>query len=215
MLVPRINEIKLALLSVLRRRLPSPPSNPNSVASLFSFASAQIAAQLTRVDHAAFAAVPLDDFLEKRWESQSANCQLRQLIERSNNMSDWVASCVLVQPTNVAQARAAERFLEIAHHCMQFGNYLAVSGIMAGFAQWSMSRLTRLWQIRQPYKVLHQHMSTTMSSDKNYAMYVSLSMSTGCCLPFPFGSQKLNGAVTATHSRIICKRANPASLTSP
>ena len=129
--------------------------------------------QLARVDHAAFAAIPLEDFLEKRWENQGRRCKLRELTKRSNNLSDWIASYVLVQQSVALQTRAAEGFLEIAHHCMELGDYFAVASIIAGFAQWSMSRLTRLWPIRQKHKVIHQRMNSMMSGDKNYATYVN------------------------------------------
>lgn len=175
---PRVNEIKLALLRGLRSSRPHSTSIPTirtkEVAAgppLFSYPPAVIAEQLTHVDHALFAAVPLEEFLEKRWEDKTRRSRVRELIERSNRMSEWVATYILVQGSNAAQTKAAERFLEVASWCLTNGNYYAVSGITGGFALWAVSRLTRMWRIKHSHKILHLHCTAALSEDKNYAAY--------------------------------------------
>lgn len=175
-LVPRINELKLALLRGLRPQIRfkvniTPTTEPASAPALFSYPPAAIAEQLTHVDHGFFSAVPLEDFLEKRWTNKERRSKLRDLIERSNRMSDWVATYILVQTTNAGQTKAAERFLEVAEWCLANGNFYAVSGIISGFSQWAISRLTRMWRIKGTHKVLHTHCTSALSEDKNFASY--------------------------------------------
>lgn len=93
------------------------------------------------------------------------------MIERSNNISDWVASHILVQSTLAAQSNVVELFLEIGKWCESLGNYFACSGIFGGFSKWCISRLTKTWKVKHSHKLLHAHLHHVISEEKNYAMY--------------------------------------------
>lgn len=182
--LPAISKSDSAALVVSARGSPPIPSDRSPLAfkrnpiaaratalKLFSFTPTQIAEELTRVDHELFSAIPLEEFLEKRWEDKTRPSKLRDFIERSNNLSDWVASHILVQTTLSAQTHVVQLFIEVCKWCEAMGNFYSCSGIFGGFNKWCTSRLTKTWKIKHSHKLLHAHVHLVISEEKNYSNY--------------------------------------------
>ena len=135
-----------------------------------------IADVLTAIEHALFASIPLADFNNKGWSDPNMSCsrKLKAFIERSNRMSQWAASNILIQPTAMSQARVFGKFVVMAKRLEELGNYSTCAAILLGCNKHWVSRLFKLWKVPRGHRLVWDYLQNLLSPEKAYAKYRTL-----------------------------------------
>ena len=164
----RLAEISLGTGSATGR----PGGGQMMRAHLSDFAPQMIAEQLTLLEFSIFRHIDPEEFSDKGWtrgEKRAPN--LIALVQRSDRLSNWVASNVLVQTSVHAQVRVLGRFITIAQWLELLGNYNSLMGVLGGLQMHAMSRLRSVWAPKPKYRAVLAHLEQLMSANNNYATY--------------------------------------------
>ena len=107
-----------------------------------------IAEQLTLIEFAMFdkihsAELSIFGWMKKTADSESPN--VVAFVRRFNEVSYWVATSILCQPTSKKRIHAFRKMVKIAHECWRIGNFHAVFEIIAGL---QVNAVYRLKEVR-------------------------------------------------------------------
>ncbi len=125
------------------------PHRPHAIGTLVGMDASYVARHLLHVDYRHFSRISVGEFYNgASVGAQKDRCApaLAAYVERGNRMSEWVATCVLLQDTVPKQAKLVRRFIEVASFCLQSGDHFACMAIMLGFNLWATNRLKGLWK---------------------------------------------------------------------
>jgi len=67
------------------------------------------------------------------------------VINRFNQISQWVATVVVLGDTKEVRVTAINQFLLVAKECLHFNNYNSVLGVISGLTSVAVSRLVQTW----------------------------------------------------------------------
>lgn len=204
--IQEVNETKLALLkaNMLRcKRLSldrasvklstttilSTPKSPLAVKPpvLLSHPAKVLAQYLCAIEAQLFAAVPISEFMEKRWTDSSITPHLSIITSRTNRIAQWVASNILVQVHANTQSHLVNKFIDVAYFCREQGNFASAIAIMQAFHLGYVARLRQFWKINKDTRVLRLSLEPLIDPSDNYHSYreqIRKCMSSGAlCIP--------------------------------
>eukprot|EP01090_Pellita_catalonica_P000161 TRINITY_DN10113_c0_g1_i1.p1 TRINITY_DN10113_c0_g1~~TRINITY_DN10113_c0_g1_i1.p1 ORF type:complete len:489 (-),score=68.20 TRINITY_DN10113_c0_g1_i1:140-1606(-) len=126
---------------------------------LTSIPAKVLATQLTIIEGKMFRDIPLREFLNKAWEDQSGKSKLPlsnsrddirllpDLIERSNRVSFFVATCILLCSHEKKRRRKMlSYFISVAAVCIQIQNYQTAMQIYSGLNLSPIQKLKYEWK---------------------------------------------------------------------
>lgn len=170
-----LNRLKLAILRQYRRlkqiassigsRLLAPIKLSKG---LFDFTTEEIARHLTLIEFNMFQSIDLDEFVNQKTTKLT---NLKSMVERSNNLSYWVASHILAQKSAESQTNVICRFVMIAHHCENLGNYNSVMSLIGGLNFQFIYRLRERWELKTQFKILLANIKKLCLAEMNYHNY--------------------------------------------
>ncbi|KXS18962.1 ras GEF [Gonapodya prolifera JEL478] len=108
-----------------------------------------LAEQLTLVDIHLFRAIKSSEFSIYLWgRSEERSIRSRHLleyIERFNQVGFWAATIVLTQSHAKDRARAIEKLVRVAKHCVRLHNFNSAMAILSGLTMAPVNRLKKTW----------------------------------------------------------------------
>jgi len=126
------------------------PALPASPLPLLALPAQTLAEQWTLLDHAAFARIPLQEFLECGWDrARYEHCAdaVRAYVDRFNAVALWVSAEVLAQPGDEERAAVITRFAQVASHFRRLNNFCGVSAVGMALRRESVARLRFAWDL--------------------------------------------------------------------
>ncbi|XP_049847941.1 ras guanine nucleotide exchange factor S-like [Schistocerca gregaria] len=115
-------------------------------ALLFSEDAMTLAKQITAIDFETYRMVEVEELKNQSWNKTSRFCVARhvlKLIQRSNRLSFWVATIVLLQPRKKDRVKALAALIKVAWSLKEIRNYNSMLSVVAGMNLICISRLRR------------------------------------------------------------------------
>jgi len=103
-----------------------------------------IAEQMTLIDFEIWCAIEPVELLNQCWTKDKIKYRapnVLRLIARFNELSGWVASNIVWQEKLKKRTKLFKRFIKIAKHCFEIGNYHSSMAVVAGLNTASVARL--------------------------------------------------------------------------
>eukprot|EP01132_Coremiostelium_polycephalum_P004650 gene4650-5809_t len=149
----------------------------------------EIARQLTLIEFNLYCKISSQDLYHQAWnkpESKDRVPNIMALITRSNTVSYWVATEILLSTNIKHRATVLKRFITIAEILRQLNNWNTLMGIMLGLNLGSIQRLKKTWEsLPKNMLELFQTLTNITNERQNYANYrKAMSSNTYPCLPF-------------------------------
>lgn len=135
----------------------------------------EIARQLTILNHSLFLNIERAELLGQKWNRPDTHNQapnLMRFINRFNSESNFTCTLILEQHDLKERARMMERFIRIAHACMELRNYSSMMAIYAALNSAPVMRL-KLTRSAMPRAAqqLEQEIGAFISHESNYKVY--------------------------------------------
>ncbi|GAM18179.1 hypothetical protein SAMD00019534_013540 [Acytostelium subglobosum LB1] len=135
----------------------------------------EIARQLVIIEFSLFKLITPSDLYHQSWNKPNADIRspnLMKFIERSNTLSYWVATEIVLSNDMKQRTKVLKRFIIIASILRKMNAWNPLMGIMLGLSLGSVQRLKRTWEtlpkhVLEFYEVLSKETSAT----QNYANY--------------------------------------------
>jgi len=136
---------------------------------------ADAARQLTLLESAIFRRIAHTEFHHLNWKKEDGKKiapNILKLVERFNQVSYWVSTEIVMQSELRDRVACVRRFITIAEHLRDLGNYNGVMEIIGGLNSFVVSRLQATWaQIPQRYTTIFNELNQLMESKSNYRDY--------------------------------------------
>jgi len=159
-----------------------------------------VAKELTLIDHEMLCAIKLSELTKTRWSGGSKKENAPQVLafaKRFNQVSTWVATEILIAPSNDLRVEVLECLLKIELHLLDMNNFNSLMAIHAGLNFSEIARLKPLWKL-VPEKLMKrfEQVEELMSPLHNFAGYRKTLSET--VPPFiPFQSRLLGDLMSA------------------
>eukprot|EP01117_Protostelium_nocturnum_P019738 TRINITY_DN862_c0_g1_i1.p1 TRINITY_DN862_c0_g1~~TRINITY_DN862_c0_g1_i1.p1 ORF type:complete len:512 (+),score=132.05 TRINITY_DN862_c0_g1_i1:295-1830(+) len=133
------------------------------------------ARQLTLVESQIFGRIQDTEFHHLNWKKEDGkqiSPHVLKLVERFNTVSYWVSTEIVTQSELKERVNAVKRFIIIAEHLKDFGNFNGVMEIIGGLNSFVVSRLTATWgALPQRFVTSFNDLNALMDSKSNYREY--------------------------------------------
>lgn len=168
--------------------------NGSSYKSLLDVDSLELARQWTLADHALFRCLRLHTILRNAigFNNSSNNTStsdeavlsnrlymdtveyggLKRLVDRFNSASTWISHVILSGETPTQRAYIITRFITLAQHLQQLGNFHGLMTVLTALQQGCVTRCVLSWEgVSKSSKDSLQQLKMLMAGGKNYARY--------------------------------------------
>lgn len=111
---------------------------------LLEYSPELIAEQLTYIEFDLYKSIQSAELKNQSWNKDKRKCMARNvisLIQRTNRLSFWIASSILLQTKLKDRARAVIKAIQIARSLKDMCNYNTLMGVIAGLNMSCISRL--------------------------------------------------------------------------
>eukprot|EP01137_Pigoraptor_chileana_P018610 Opistho-2@78357 len=153
-----------------------PPENMRSPerVSFLDIDPLEIARQLTLIEFGLFASIQPKECLDLAWTKSNRELApgILGMIERSNKVSNWVATEVLKDESLKNRIKIVQHIVNIADKCRSLNNFNCVMAIIAGMTNSAIFRMKRTWEAL-PSKTQTQwnDLKSLMSEQGNFSRY--------------------------------------------
>jgi len=131
-----------------------------------------IAEQLTLIEYELYQRIEAPELLGQAWNKEKRQCLSRNVIEqlqRTNRVSFWVSTMILIQPKIKDRIKAVNKFIGVASRLRQLNNYNTLMGVVAGFNTSSVSRLKHTFNgIKGRQKELWDELTALMDPSNSF-----------------------------------------------
>eukprot|EP01088_Endostelium_zonatum_P001635 TRINITY_DN1196_c0_g1_i1.p1 TRINITY_DN1196_c0_g1~~TRINITY_DN1196_c0_g1_i1.p1 ORF type:complete len:398 (+),score=70.28 TRINITY_DN1196_c0_g1_i1:178-1371(+) len=144
---------------------------------LLTVSAKQMAMQLSLAECKAFREIPLREFLHMAWQKGGKDGKrgklLARFIDRSNRVSWWIATCVLVVSHDKKKRRKMIQFwIEVITECININNFQTALQLFTGLNLTPVQRLKSEWKdLSKKSKVRYQEIQTFFDPEMNYKRY--------------------------------------------
>ncbi|KAJ3423379.1 guanine nucleotide exchange factor [Anaeramoeba flamelloides] len=135
--------------------------------TLLDISEIELARQITLYEMQLFQKIKLNEFFNKSWSKRDTQLtpNLIKMIERFNNTALWIVTNILEYEKIKTRSLVIKKILKIAQHCVQLGNFNAVTELTAGLHNASIRRLKKSW---------NRLLSTDIENFENLSALVSV-----------------------------------------
>jgi hypothetical protein len=173
---------------------PPEPKVPKSIFTLsldlFDVDDEEIARQITLMDFEIYSSIKLSELLNQSWNKpklRHRSPNVIRMINRFNEMSQWVASSILRQEKIRDRTRIMAKFIRIADYLLKpLNNFNTTMAILAGLNGAAVHRLKHTREDVPP-KITQAYtdMQHALDSNQSYKSYRNLiSHSNPPCIPY-------------------------------
>ncbi|PRP76499.1 hypothetical protein PROFUN_15151 [Planoprotostelium fungivorum] len=136
---------------------------------------ADAAKQLTLLESGIFQKINHTEFHHLNWKKEDGkkiSPHILNLVDRFNTVSYWVSTEIVIQSELKERVNVLRKFIIIAEHLRDLGNYNGVMEIIAGLNSFVITRLQSTWaQTPQRYVTSFNDLNQLMESRSNYRDY--------------------------------------------
>ena len=164
---------------VLSKKPPKPilPKTMPDTFNILDFNAEEIARQLTLIESDLYRAIKPWEFLNQAWakkDKEKRAPRVIAMINRFNQVSNWVASTVLRTETLRTRIQVLKHLIEIASKALALNNFNAVTEIISGLHTSSVYRLKQTWgAIGSKHTKMLEDCQHIMNRDQNYKNFRS------------------------------------------
>eukprot|EP01096_Ripella_sp_DP13-Kostka_P017090 TRINITY_DN863_c0_g1_i1.p1 TRINITY_DN863_c0_g1~~TRINITY_DN863_c0_g1_i1.p1 ORF type:complete len:638 (-),score=231.16 TRINITY_DN863_c0_g1_i1:33-1892(-) len=147
----------------------------------------EIARQMSLIDQKLICAAKPVELLSKNWiKSNPRSSMISAILNRSNQIAQWVASSILRETHYKNRTRVIVRFLDIARFLKHLNNFNSMAAIFMGLMHGSVYRLKHSFGELDPNSKRHfQIIRSFMDPTNNYQRYREIvSEINAPCIPF-------------------------------
>jgi len=151
--------------------------------------AADVARQLTILESNQFRRITDTEFHHLNWKKEErleVAPHIVRLVERFNQTSYWVSTEIVTIADQKDRANAIKKFITIAEHLRELGNYNGVMEIIGGLNSFVVSRLQNTWAlVPQRFVTAFSDLNQLMESRSNYRDYrISMKERRGPVVPY-------------------------------
>jgi len=136
---------------------------------------ADAAKQLTLLESDIFQKIAHTEFHHLNWKKEDGKKiapHILALVERFNQVSYWVSTEIVMQSELRERVNAIRKFVVIAEHLRDLGNYNGVMEIIGGLNSFVVTRLQATWaQTPQRFVASFEDLNRLMENKSNYRDY--------------------------------------------
>ena len=119
-----------------------------------------------------FKNIRVQEFVERTWIKKQSSSLIYVMTARFNYVAYWVGTQILSRDTVAGRRAAVEKFIQIAHECMEMRNFNSAMEVLAGLCMSPISRLKRTWEaLSDAVLAVFQGLEECMSPMRNYISY--------------------------------------------
>jgi len=112
--------------------------------SVINFDAKTLAQQLTLIESSIYKDVDRSELFEQSWNKEKSRYysnNIRLLIHRTNRLSYWVATNIILHASSKNRVKAINLFIDVATELLNLKNYNSLMAIIAGLSIGPISRL--------------------------------------------------------------------------
>ena len=134
----------------------------------------EIAKQLTLFTHFLFMKIEMKELLSSNWTKENKytlSPNVLKMIQRFNNLCNWVCEEILSYDCKVNRARAISKFIKIASFCQSINNFNDCVNIIAALNTLQIKSLKKTWSIvlkNSEIVNIFKELNSLCSYTKNY-----------------------------------------------
>jgi hypothetical protein len=149
----------------------------------------ELARQLTLIEHDLYRSIQPSEFFRCGWSrrgKEQSSPNVLAMVQRFNQVSQWVAHEILRGADPKARARRIEFWLELARELEQLNNFNGITEILAGIDNSAVYRLKRTWQhVSGKLQKVYDTLKATVSTSNAYkAQREALHLCRPPCVPY-------------------------------
>ncbi|KAJ3050654.1 hypothetical protein HK102_012227, partial [Quaeritorhiza haematococci] len=177
-------------LVLTRSECPAPitPKNLKRIKYVLDIDPLEVARQLTLMESRDYNKIQPVEFLKKAWSERDSNVAInvKQMILMSNQVTGWVAQCILSEKDIKRRSALIKHFILVADRCRALNNFNTLMAILAGLNSAPIHRLKRTWELLSTRaQSILDILRKTMNPTKNFSTYrESLHSVNPPCVPF-------------------------------
>ena len=127
---------------------------------------------LSYLDWKQFNAIPLTEFMRKKFTDRSSAPQIHATIDRFNQATKWIMTMIISPPDKAQRAFFLKRWIQIAQHLLEMHNFSTLQMVITALDHINVSRLKATWETI-PADLLAQfremcHLVTPLQNYRNY-----------------------------------------------
>lgn len=141
----------------------------------------ELAGQLSKIEVRMFSRITERELYDLSWKKPANKHMCRhilRLIERTNNVSFWVATQILQADSSPGPDAAEKRcnrlkkFIKLAQKCLMLSNFNTLMEILGGLSLRPIQRLKQTWALLpEKYHNMWRQMEELMDNKHNYKLY--------------------------------------------
>ncbi|PRP86488.1 hypothetical protein PROFUN_05270 [Planoprotostelium fungivorum] len=143
--------------------------------SFLEFKPGEVAKQLCLIDFEYHQKVTPKELSFQAWSKSDASVKapnLTRLIQRSNEMSYWVATEIVLCPDLRRRVTTIKRFIQIADNCRKMNNFSSALSIIGGLNLGAVQKMSKTWQeVPSQYKDDLTELTSLLTSIGNFRTY--------------------------------------------
>jgi len=143
--------------------------------SLSDIDELEIARQMTILEFEMFTKIKSSELLNQAWNKPKLRHRAQNvlaLINRSTEVSAWVASCIVRESKLKGRSKVMTRFIKIAEHLRKLNNFSSLMAVIAGLNNSAVFRLkfTRE-EVSRQYQQAYEYLMGQVTSSNGYRNY--------------------------------------------
>jgi len=141
-------------------------------AKFSNFHPKEIAKHLTLLDFSIYQSIDTSEFVSKNWSSNPEKAKnLCTIIRRSNEISQWVATLILKQPSTSLRRTVIMKLITVGQYCQQYANFNGVMAIISGFTMWPVQRILKDVSLSRQYVAMFSFLRNICAPAENFKSY--------------------------------------------
>jgi len=142
--------------------------------ALFNYTELQIAEHLSTIEMEVYKRIETYELLDLKWSKDKLSILAKHLltwIQRANQVSHWVASMILLQPSTKDRLKAVTLFINIAQQLFDMVNFNGMISVLNGLNISAVSRLHITWgQISKKDKETFDSLMAIQNPSSSFAV---------------------------------------------
>jgi len=113
--------------------------------TILDYPAANIASQMTYLDHRMFALIPITEFIKKRFQSPELSPRLTKMTESFNKITGWIGNVITGCPNIKLRRKIISHLISVGIQLYRLHNFAGLMAVFVGITQFPVSRMTRTW----------------------------------------------------------------------
>eukprot|EP01096_Ripella_sp_DP13-Kostka_P006829 TRINITY_DN2466_c0_g1_i8.p1 TRINITY_DN2466_c0_g1~~TRINITY_DN2466_c0_g1_i8.p1 ORF type:complete len:953 (-),score=400.95 TRINITY_DN2466_c0_g1_i8:17-2875(-) len=157
--------------------------------SILDFHPQEIARQMSLIEDEFYKSIKPWEFLGQCWtkkDKEKRAPRIIAMINRFNQVSEWVATEILLADSPRTRLAILKNFIDIAEKLLELNNFNGIMEIISGLQNSSIFRLRQLWSsLDKQHQKTYEQLQAVVSRDQSYkALRAQLHSLDPPCVPY-------------------------------